>query len=73
MEPICESCGDLFPKKRFDLGFKICLACSEELTPRYVGKRVFSGKNDSSLEIYRQNIDSAKERIKKENIKGLAK
>jgi hypothetical protein len=73
MQVKCESCGDLFPKERFDLGFKICLECSEELTPRYLGRRVFSGKNDSSLEIIRQDIESAKLRIQKENRKGLAK
>ena len=69
----CESCGDLFPKKRFDLGYRICLDCAKELTPKYIGRRIFSGKADSSLEIFKQDIESAKLRIQKENRKGLSK
>lgn|SRR4030042_1658417 len=69
----CDACGKLYPKKRRDLGYNICLDCANESVVKYVGRR-YDGRHDGTTEIFRtvNAIASAKVQIRRENAIGYA-
>lgn len=68
---VCESCGKLYPKRRFDLGYEICVVCAGESVKKYVGRR-YDGRHDGTTEIFRTKdaIEFAKLQIRRENAIG---
>ena len=69
----CESCGKLYPRKRFDLGYKTCIQCADKTVRKYIGRR-YDGRHDGTTEIFRTKdaIESAKLAIRRENAIGYA-
>ncbi len=69
----CDCCGELYPRKRRDLGYKMCVDCAGQTVKKYVGRR-YDGRHDGTTEIFRTNdaIESAKLQIRRENAIGYA-
>jgi hypothetical protein len=69
----CGSCGKLYPKKRLDLGYEICIECASKIVKKYVGRR-YDGRHDGTTEIFRtaNAIESAKTQIRRENAIGFS-
>jgi hypothetical protein len=69
----CGSCGKLYSKKRFDLGYGTCIICAGKTVKKYVGRR-YDGRHDGTTEIFRTKdaIESAKLIIRRENAIGYA-
>lgn len=68
----CESCGKLYPKRRFDLGYVTCIKCAGKTVKKYVGRR-YDGRHDGTTEIFRTKdaIEFAKLQIRRENAIGF--
>jgi len=67
-DPRCKLCDDEFDPERAELGYDICLECSEQATQRYLGRRL---EKCEGIEIFRTDLKFVKSVLSHEQRRGF--